>query len=403
MHDAPSPIDMTTQPSGILGSNHAGMRAHNERLVLTLIRQHGPTAKADIARLTGLSAQTVSVIMRKLEADGLLVRGDPVRGRVGQPSVPMHLAPRGALFFGLKVGRRSTELLLTDFLGQVLYRRRRVHSYPEPTATVAFTHSAIAEISGDLTEAEQARIAGLGIAIPYFLWNWEETMGVPADKMAVWREADIRKEIASHYRFPVLLENDASAACGAELVFGRNQGPRDFLYFYVGYFIGGGVVLHGRLYTGRTGNAGALGTMPVALPGAQTQQLIDVASLSILENRLRVAGHNTDVMWEQSEAWPMDRAILESWIDEAARGIAQAIAGACAVIDFAQARIDGWIPKALRRDLVNAVSLHFGTLNLTGLSRPDLLEGQIGPDARALGAASLPLSERYLVDQTAFQ
>ncbi|WP_236646175.1 winged helix-turn-helix domain-containing protein, partial [Sulfitobacter sp. HI0021] len=51
------------------------MRAYNERLVLSLIRRSGPTSKAEIARLTGLSAQTVSVIMRALEADGLLKKG----------------------------------------------------------------------------------------------------------------------------------------------------------------------------------------------------------------------------------------------------------------------------------------------------------------------------------------
>ena len=42
--------------------------------VLSLLRQHGALAKSDIARMTGLSAQTVSVIMRALEEDGLLVR-----------------------------------------------------------------------------------------------------------------------------------------------------------------------------------------------------------------------------------------------------------------------------------------------------------------------------------------
>ncbi len=65
------------------GSNQSGMRAYNERLVLSLIRRSGPTSKAEIARLTGLSAQTVSVIMRALEADGLLKKGARVRGRVG--------------------------------------------------------------------------------------------------------------------------------------------------------------------------------------------------------------------------------------------------------------------------------------------------------------------------------
>ena len=74
------------------GSNQAGMRAYNERLVLSLVRRQGGLAKAEIARSTGLSAQTVSVIMRGLEEDGLLARGTPIKGRVGQPSVPMHLS-----------------------------------------------------------------------------------------------------------------------------------------------------------------------------------------------------------------------------------------------------------------------------------------------------------------------
>ena len=66
---------------GLRGTNQSGMRAQNERLVLSLVRQHGALAKSDIARITGLSAQTVSVIMRALEQDGLLLRGQPEIGR----------------------------------------------------------------------------------------------------------------------------------------------------------------------------------------------------------------------------------------------------------------------------------------------------------------------------------
>ena len=108
------------------GTNQTGMRAQNERLVLTLIRRHGALAKAEISRLTGLSAQTVSVIMRSLEDEGLLLKGEPQRGKVGQPSVPMRLNPEGALFLGLKVGRRSAEMIVTDFLGAIIARRKRI-------------------------------------------------------------------------------------------------------------------------------------------------------------------------------------------------------------------------------------------------------------------------------------
>ena len=60
------------EPSG--GANQTRVRAYNERLVLSLVRRHGSQSKAEITRRTGLSAQTVSVIMRSLEKDGLLRR-----------------------------------------------------------------------------------------------------------------------------------------------------------------------------------------------------------------------------------------------------------------------------------------------------------------------------------------
>src|SRR3990172_4575674 len=75
------------------GSSQSGVRLYNERLALSLIRRHGELPKAEIAKLTGLSAQTVSVIVRQLEADGLLTRNKPLRGKVGQPLLPFSLNP----------------------------------------------------------------------------------------------------------------------------------------------------------------------------------------------------------------------------------------------------------------------------------------------------------------------
>ncbi len=82
--------------------------------------------------------------------------------------------------------------------------------------------------------------------------------------------ADLRRRretIREFCPWPVYLQNDATAACGAELAFGAGPRKQDFIYFYVGTFVGGGVVLNGSLYTGHTGNAGALGSMPV--PGVK--------------------------------------------------------------------------------------------------------------------------------------
>ncbi|MBP7003293.1 ROK family transcriptional regulator [Amaricoccus sp.] len=377
------------------------MRAYNERLVLSLVRRHGALAKTEIARMTGLSAQTVSVIMRHLEADRLLRRGEPQRGRVGQPSVPLSLDPEGAFFVGAKVGRRSLELALVDFAGVVRWQARRGYRYPTPRETVRAIVEAVAEAEALLGPAAAARIAGIGLAAPFALWSWAEEMGAPEAEMAAWRDADLRADLAARLPYPVYFQNDATAACGAELAFGAGAELNDFLYLHVGAFIGGGLVLNGGLFAGRTGNAAAIGSMPVQDGGGRMVQLIEIASLVVLERRLRAAGVASDAAFDPSGDWTAFEPHLGRWIDEAAHGMAQAIAAASTVIDIEAALIDGALPPAVLARLIAATEAALAGIDLSGVEPPSLRAGALGPIARALGGASLPLFDRYLVERHA--
>lgn len=381
------------------GTNQSGMRDANERLVLSLVRRHGSLSKSDLARMTGLSAQTVSVIMRELEAEELLVRGDPIRGKVGQPSVPLALNPDGAYFLGLKIGRRSADLVLVDFLGRVRENRGLAYDYPSPEGTVGFVNDSVPGMAATLTLEQQKRIAGLGIAMPFELWNWGDAVGAPADIMNRWRDADIRAKIASHYPFPVYVQNDATAACGAELVFGDTGGLRDFLYFYIGSFIGGGVVLNGAVYAGRTGNAGALGSMPVPGHDGKPHQLIDIASLAALERALNAAGHDASFLWTSPSVWDLENAELRTWISSAGAGIAYAVMASASVVDFEAAVIDGWLPETIRSRIVAAVGEALQAFDREGITTPAITAGTVGIHARALGGACLPLFDRFLTQQ----
>jgi predicted NBD/HSP70 family sugar kinase len=335
--------------------------------------------------------------MRELEEDGLLVRQEPVRGRIGQPSIPMALAPDGAFFIGLKIGRRSAELVLIDFLGKVRAMRQHSYRYPAPRETVAFVASGIAEMRKTLTEPQDRRIAGLGIAVPFELWSWADAAGAPREIMEEWRHRDIRADIQAQCEFPVYLQNDATSACGAELVFGQAGAARDFVYFYIGAFAGGGIVLNGRLYGGPTGNAAALGSMPVPGPDNRPTQLIDIASIAMLEKALIARGVDAAHLWSSPEDWGEIGPDLDDWIAKASRALAYAIVSATSVIDFEAAVIDGWMPLAVRRRLVEAVAGAILKIDAEGLKLPAIREGTVGIHARALGAASLPLSERFLV------
>ena len=379
------------------GANQAGVRLYNERLLLSLVRRFGPLSKIEVAKLTGLSVQSTSAIMNRLQADGLLKREAPLRGRVGQPTVPMSLDPEGAFSLGLQIGRRSLDLVLVDFRGAVRRRDLRTFAFPTPSMILEFVRGSLPRMIEPLDERQKRRIAGLGVAFPFQLWTWEEEIGAPPGAMQAWRDFDVEAEIAKLCPYPVILCNDATAGCGAEFFFGRGWRFRDFLYFFVGAFIGGGLVLDGALRTGRTGNAAALGSMPV-MPksaGGRAPQLIACASIFQLERRLEAVGVDASPIWATPDDWPDFGAPLEAWIEEVAFALAYASLAAISVTDFEAIIIDGAMPAHVRDRLTARAAQIFATLDLRGLSDVEIVPGTVGADALAIGGAALPLLKNF--------
>jgi predicted NBD/HSP70 family sugar kinase len=384
------------------GTNQAGVRLYNERLALSLIRRHGPLPKADVARLTGLSAMTTTTIMNRLEAEGLLRPGEKQRGKVGQPSVPYALNPDGAFALGVKIGRRSCEFVVADLVGAVRARRRMTYAWPLPGAVFGWLATAVSQALAE-AGAAPARVAGMGVAFPFELWSWDAELGAPAPELQSWRDVDVGAELARLTGGPVQLCNDATAACAAELFAGRGGRYRDFVYCFIGSFIGGGVVLNHALHVGRNGNAGALGSIPVARldeGGRLSQpQLIRQASLFLLEERLVHAGLDPSVIWTDPAAWAGFEGEVEAWIDDVAPAIAPALVAASAVVDAQAMIVDGAFPAAVRSRLVARIAAEVERLDRRGLSPAAVVEGSVGPEARAIGAAMLPLMAAFAPDR----
>lgn len=355
--------------------------SNNERLVLALLRREGPKSRAEIAAATGLSAQSATNISRQLIDLGLLSEGKAIRGRVGQPSTPLSLAADGAFFLGLKVGRRLAELALVDFAGITRMHRQEVHPHPDPDRLLGFARNAIATIIDALPPEQRERIAGLGIAAPFQLWDWG------AD-MAGWRGRDLRAELAGSLPFPVWMENDGTCACAAELVFGRRDLPDDFLYIYIAHFAGGGLVLDGKLRFGPHRNAGAIGSMPAPMGG----QVLDHASVLQLEGMI---GHHLP---PDNAGWTAPPETERQWARQAGEAMAWAAVTSAALADLGAVVIDGALPPATRDLLVEETRAAMDRLPSAGLDLPPLLTGMLGRAARTLGAAALPLSHVFLPD-----
>ncbi|WP_192035091.1 ROK family transcriptional regulator [Halomonas sp. YLGW01] len=380
------------------GSNLTTVRGVNERLILHLVRSHGKLTKADATRLTGLSPNAVSVIFRALEADGLLLRGTPIRGRIGQPSVPMMLNPDARHYVGLKIGRRTFDLVIVNFVGEVLARRTESHAYPTPSATLRFLKEQLTSLLRS-SGRSQSDISAMNIAMPFELWSWVADFGAPQQEMDAWRSFDPVAAFKEIVPWPITVENDGNAACRAELVFGPPETAQDFVYFFVGSFIGGGVVLNGSVFPGRSGNSGGFGPLRVPdEPGGD--RLVDHASLVVLERM--IADHSGEPLRDlnpEADDWAAVESHVQPWISRAGRSLAHAIISTLAVIDFQAVVIDGAFPPSIRKRLVGEVERQLDRLDMQGVTRPDIKPGHFGGIARALGAAAFQISTEYMIDQ----
>ncbi|WP_394791666.1 ROK family protein [Rhodoferax sp.] len=402
-----------TPPSSLLrdppllrprGSNHVGMRQFNERVVLQVIRQHGSLPKAELARLTRLTAQTIGLITTRLEEDGLLIRHDPVRGRIGQPSVPLALNPDGAFSIGIKIGRRNTDWLLVDFTGQVRQRLTLAYAFPD-------TQVLLPALSQHLNTLRDAlgplgpRLVGIGVAAPFQMGGWHKLLGLSEAQSNDWNALDLGAEVQAMTDLPVSFAKDVSAACVAELVAGRGRDLKTFLYLFIDTFVGGGLVINSHLHGGLHGNAGAVASLPMQLPtspGGVPEQLVVHASLWELEQRLQDRGLDPTAAYDERALQAPFATETLAWVTQAACALAHCVLSGTAFLDLEAVVIDGSLCRPLLELLLERTRLALAQYNWEGLWRTTLVAGSIGSDARALGGALLPLHANFAPDRDLF-
>ena len=385
------------------GSNHVGMRQYNERVLLQAIRLLGELPKAELARLTHLSNQTVSMIVNALLEDGLVVKREPLRGRIGQPSVPIALNPDGAYALGVKVGRRSMDVLLIDFTGQVRQRSSVRYDFPDPDSLFdqlrGMTQRCIASLG---SRAE--RLCGVGVAAPLSMGGWQNLLGVPAELSQRWNEVDLRERVAAVVDLPVHLVKDTAAATVAELVAGRGRSMESFLYFFVDTFVGGGLVLDSHLVPGAGGNAGAVGSMPLHNADGKSlpPQVLSAASLIGLQRLYEAAGLDPEAAIDERSLEPPWATHTRVWLRTSANALAFAVVNGACLLDVGDVVIDGVLSRDLLSRLIAHLEEALDEHCWEGVTRPAVRPGTIGADARALGGALLPLYAQFAPDPEVF-
>ena len=150
--------------------------------------------------------------------------------------------------------------MLVDFMGRALTSE---YAYPEPLVAAGLATKAVQKVQASLVPGQRERIAGVGVAVPYFIGGWADELGIPGSITGAGQMYDLPAALAREIALLPFFENDTSSAATAELVYGYGRDTRDFFYLSISTFIGGGMIIGGSLETGPHGNTGAFGPYSV--------------------------------------------------------------------------------------------------------------------------------------------
>ncbi|WP_168788707.1 ROK family transcriptional regulator [Paraburkholderia aromaticivorans] len=382
------------------GSNSANVRRYNERLLLQALRRTEPASKADLARQANLTGTAVGSIIASLGEAGLIeFTGRRLEGQRGQPASLIRLHPRGAFGIGVRLDRTSIETVLVNFAGEVLARRAHDVVLPHPAKVLEIVQDDIRGILQVLTSHERERLTGVGVAQPYNLGSWLRELGLPADTFRAWDGVDFAGELGRALSLPVFSENDGNAAAIAELFYGHGRQSDDFIYLFLGPAIGGGIAVDGDCLRGVSGNAGDIGVMPVPpsrLPSAlqprgQWDILLSRASLNALTRHLRYSGESIEKRADLEACMTRGLPAVDEWIDDCIDALAPALRSMLCVLDVPVVILDADVDCGLLNTLMKRLRTAMIATAPEARGTPEMVQGTFGPDAGAIGAATLPM------------
>ena len=350
----PNPIRIADRAAGL---NAVSVRSYNERLVLSMLLQHGSTTRFDIGEKTGLSAQTISVIVRSLEQEGLVTRGEAQRGRMGPPTIPMGLNPEGAYSIGISIGFRTTDIVLIDFVGGVIDSATLRHAAPGADHVHPDLHTTVAALLAKISKAKRRRIAGIGLALPEGFGDTKELTAFK-DKA----EADFGLE--------VFVQNDVTAAANGESLFGIARDLDNYLFFYIGAMVHARLVLNHQIH--RSGSNTAY----------------DVGLLHF-ERALGSNGVSTQELWRLSESSSQYASAVETWKADCVALLVAKVREARQFVDVGTVVLSSYAPRHLCQQICDELAERE-----TGLTA---LVGSVHHSPKAVGAASLPYASRFTV------
>jgi predicted NBD/HSP70 family sugar kinase len=270
------------------GTNLPRMGDFNESVVLDAIRRvPDGLSRVELTQVTGLSAQTVSNICRRLLDNGLAREAGTSSTGTGKPRRLLRVNAGARYAVGVHLDPAVVTLIVLDLLGVVVAHAQ--HPTPEaadPDRTLFEMSESINKLIDD-SAIPRDHILGLGIAAPGPIDLASGTVIAPPE-LSSWGRVPLRDYLIEKTQLPVLLDKDVIAAAVAERWAGAAADTHNFLFFYLGTGSGMGVVVDDVVLRGFSGNAGEVGGLHAA---CTTNALVaEAIELGVLGSEFKPVG-----------------------------------------------------------------------------------------------------------------
>jgi predicted NBD/HSP70 family sugar kinase len=364
-------------------------RQFSQRAVMEAIVQGGPISRASIAKLTGLSKQTISEIVRDLEDGGWVRETGRTSGHVGRTAVTYELVVDAAFIVAVDLGGTKVRVAVTDLAGQIVVE----DAAPTDPRGGGHLVSQIADMA--LSAAAKAAVprAKLRLAVVGVPGAPDNRTGrvLLAPNIRDFDSMDVLEAFRRALGFDVVLENDVNLAALGESWQGQGQGIDNLAYVALGTGIGSGLILGGHLVRGAASAAGEMGFLPIGTDPFDPESLRvgayerAVATHGIIERYEAAAGRKIDV------PAIFERAAAAGFVDGGnGRQVACGIAAICAIANPQLVILGGSI--GLRPEILERAR-HF--LPQCFPYPVDLVSSDLGARAALVGATAIGLSQLH--------
>jgi predicted NBD/HSP70 family sugar kinase len=365
------------------------------RAVIEVVLRRGLVSRAELARVTGLSKQTTSDVIRDLEAGGWIRASGQAQGATGRSATTYELQEDGAFVLGVDLGGTKIHVALANLIGAI------VAEAVEETDRRGGTH-----VVEQIDKMMKRVAAGAGVDIAMIRRGAMGSPGVCqpstgritiAPNILGLDEIDVTQALRRHLGFDMAIENDVNLAAKGEHWQGCCRNAENFAFVALGTGIGMGLVAGGRLVRGARGAAGEIAYLPLGGDPFDARAYrvgtleSALGSAAILERYRGLGGRAAgDVRGIFDRLRHGDRE-AEATLDEAARLLAQALMAVRAVADPELVVLGGSI--GARPELVLRVRRALG---LRYLAEPLAIEpSALGNRATLIGAIGMALTRLH--------